>query len=537
MHRLWSTRMPRLIELPVEILLKIVEQLGAYELVSLGSTCQFFAPLHHNGPLWSSLFRKQCPATFQALTSPIPQQWHFTAQASKVFLHFFHLHTSRKWAQPPCAPSPLQSQLAQLLADTSSSLWTSSASASGEQFASLAVQTLAVLELRCILGTMRQYGAQKILQLTICFLLRRLCYKDAKAQRIVAEEGGIGLLTDLMGRFPVDVDIQVEVIVALINMSMDPANKTELVHKYAGIDLVTAAMKRFPLDGRLHQFSCSLIGNLATEPELRGKMGAAGVIHVVIDSMRLHASDPAVLVQACRALRHISYQDESNRKAVLEQGLQHVMEMSCRYRDHREVQAAVCLTLYYVVQGMKEESVKMASMRAVLQAMETCGEDAKVQYESCLAMAGLTVMDEREVGEQTIHLVLRAMDIHIAVADMQKMGAAALADLARNRRNAERILAGGGLCLIKRAMEVHRDDVLLLETMCSILADLTARSSFASSAIQLGLPHVIAVAYNRFQWQSRIIAKEAKVALSNMHTTPSTALHLDHSHPIHSFVG
>jgi len=97
-----------------------------------------------------------------------------------------------------------------------------------------------------------------------------------------------------------------------------------------------------------------------------------------------------------------------------------------------------------------------------------------------------------------------AMINHSSNAEIQKIGAAVLADLSLNVDNEQFILRSGGLRLVMVAMKKHPKNLQLQETLCSVLADLTRKFAQSECIIKEQAVELLITALSNFPTSEHI---------------------------------
>lgn len=140
-------------------------------------------------------------------------------------------------------------------------------------------------DVRYIIDKMKQFPKSILLQVLACEKLGALTCNNSDNVALVVARDGIGLILNMIQRFPSATQIQIHSLVVLVNLSRkSPGNKSKIGN--AGIDLVLATMRFSPTDEKVQTHSLLLLGHLANkDAENTTSIGNKGGVSLILKGM------------------------------------------------------------------------------------------------------------------------------------------------------------------------------------------------------------------------------------------------------------
>jgi len=431
---------------PAELVQHIFRCLCARDLIVVGKVCKNFYSIQQEETVWKSLFQTKWPILYGAVIGA-QSRWDFSSLGSRMFLfyidtvvvpsHWLYLkrekdEDSQGWIKQKHIKRTKVEQTKStrdddMRDDTSES--DKLKEYRKEERKKKRIE-MTQMEIHCTVQLMKMYPTKLQLQQEVCYVLRRLCYQPLESsnadanQKYIALEDGIPLIFDLMKENQNHAALQMEATAALINLALNDLNK-ETIAQLGGIPLIVQCMRGFPDDVPILQFCCSVLWNLSCNENNKVLIAKEGAIELIINAMNTHKQEAKLQAKACGALRNIGRNHESNRNAIIHHnGIEAILATVKTHQLVPNIQCEAFRTLYNIGRNISDLVLINEGVQLIIDAMQIHRDDANVQYESCMALAGLSYKENRDLTNGGIQLVMRAMVNHSSNVEIQKIGAA-----------------------------------------------------------------------------------------------------------------
>ena len=157
-----------------------------------------------------------------------------------------------------------------------------------------------------IIAAMKRASHDRVVQERGCERLWVLSWEDENSAAI-GRVGGIPVILDAMGRFPMNAHLQQCACECLQNLAhVNNYNRREIAD-FQGINMIVQAMVRHMDCAGIQQCGCTAIASISATKELVRVVMASGGFHAVLIAARRFASDQSVLRAAYDSLQAMGY--------------------------------------------------------------------------------------------------------------------------------------------------------------------------------------------------------------------------------------
>ena len=157
-----------------------------------------------------------------------------------------------------------------------------------------------------IIAAMKRASHDRVVQERGCERLWVLSWEDENSAAI-GRVGGIPVILDSMGRFPMNAHLQQCACECLQNLAhVNDYNRREIA-EYQGINMIVQAMIRHMDCAGIQQCGCTALASISATKELVRIVMASGGFHAVLIAARRFANDQSVLRAAYDGLQAMGY--------------------------------------------------------------------------------------------------------------------------------------------------------------------------------------------------------------------------------------
>jgi len=157
-----------------------------------------------------------------------------------------------------------------------------------------------------IISAMKRASHDRVVQERGCERLWVLSWEDENSAAI-GRVGGIPVVLDAMGRFPINAHLQQCACECLQNLAhVNDFNRREIA-EYQGIDMIVQAMIRHMDCAGIQQCGCTALASISATKELIRVIMGSGGFHAVLIAARRFANDQSVLRAAYDGLQAMGY--------------------------------------------------------------------------------------------------------------------------------------------------------------------------------------------------------------------------------------
>uniref|UniRef100_A0A7S3L0N7 Uncharacterized protein n=1 Tax=Amphora coffeiformis TaxID=265554 RepID=A0A7S3L0N7_9STRA len=157
-----------------------------------------------------------------------------------------------------------------------------------------------------IISAMKRASHDRVVQERGCERLWVLSWEDENSAAI-GRVGGIPVVLDAMGRFPLNAHLQQCACECLQNLAhVNDFNRREIA-EYQGINMIVQAMIRHMDCAGIQQCGCTALASISATKELIRIIMASGGFHAVLIAARRFANDQSVLRAAYDGLQAMGY--------------------------------------------------------------------------------------------------------------------------------------------------------------------------------------------------------------------------------------
>ena len=157
-----------------------------------------------------------------------------------------------------------------------------------------------------IISAMKRASHDRVVQERGCERLWVLSWEDENSAAI-GRVGGIPVVLEAMGRFPMNAHLQQCACECLQNLAhVNTYNRREIA-EYQGINMIVQAMIRHMDCAGIQQCGCTALASIAATKELVRDIMATGGFHAVLIAARRFSNDQSVLRAAYDGLQAIGY--------------------------------------------------------------------------------------------------------------------------------------------------------------------------------------------------------------------------------------
>ena len=308
-----------------------------------------------------------------------------------------------------------------------------------------------------------------------CRALSNMASKHENKLRI-AFEGGIEVIIGAMNDHISDVIVQKEACKTLKTLTCHNKENRITIPSEGGIEAILNAMKEHVSNIDLQVEACQALYNLACNDQNKEIIINEGGILVVLKIM-IHCQDPGLLMEACKALRIISYKNDKNKLIIpSEGGIQAIIDAMQDHILHTELQREACKALYNLACDDTNKSTIASEngIKVIIRSMKTNTDDADVQKEACKVLYNLSFNFENKaliLSDNGINAVICAMKTHEDDVDVQKEAFKLLRHLSsKNTKNKLVVAREGGILHILSIMNRYIHHAKMQKEACKAVS-------------------------------------------------------------------
>ena len=284
-------------------------------------------------------------------------------------------------------------------------------------------------------------------------------------------------------------------------LAADSENLYRLIGSGAGAATV-GALRQHKKSSNVVARACFAVSNLSQGANNVSWLGACGTCEAIVTALIIHAtSDPQVAYIGSKAVAALAYHDDGNIKKLKSAGVSELMVNTLKtHMKNVEVAEHCCRSIYNLcyVSSLVSEMGRCGACEAVV---DTCKQHNGVEgvvSSAMLAIGSLAVKRKYEkvhngnmrklISSHAIDCVLDGLAKFPGSAYAQRSGGLAVAALARDNSNSEKLHELGAPKLILKAIRVHKDSGDVIGAMFAAVNSLCAnvggnRTFFASNGI------------------------------------------------------
>ena len=408
----------------------------------------------------------------------------------------------------------------------------------------------------------------------------------------LAAAGALGCITACFQETPVPINSEaVDCVIAVMYMAMEhERDRTELLEKLmtvllnltlvndslviqcGGIIVVIDAMTEHEQKQVVQELGCSILALLASAENLEVNMCITETdgIGVIINGLATFSSNERLQVAACKALSHLSIDQESRMLITFHGGLTllvnamntnveniDILEGACvallnlsAHADEPELKDAkvietvinmmrnnpdisklqekglgVLQNLSMRISAAKSEIARLGGIRIIVEAINAFMAFPEVLARAFTTMWSLALLDSNQkaiADAGGVELVLNGMLAQLNSAEVQKQACGCLCTLSSNSRNNSLIRDADGVDAIVYAMWAHYDSAAVLSEACRALSSVAVNLHTNEVIIaQDGEINAIIAAMRRFPNLAKL-QENACVALRNLLLSPES---------------
>ncbi|KAL0966444.1 hypothetical protein UPYG_G00295380 [Umbra pygmaea] len=238
----------------------------------------------------------------------------------------------------------------------------------------------------------------------------------------------------------------------------------------------------------------------------------AGVLPLLIGTIKCHIGQSDLVKEACTALRYMTFDDdirvpfgqahEHAKAIVLEHnGLKVIVDAAKAHPDNSSVLSVLCATLCSL--AVRNEFCQDICDLGGLKFMMTLLADSYESHEltrqvlsTLKAIAGNDDVKDAITSAGGVQLIVIAMNRHTGNAQVCEQGCAALSVIAlRKPNNCQVIMEEGGALVALLAMKTHPNELNVQKQACMLLRNLVARMPhFTQPILEMGAESLISKA-------------------------------------------
>jgi hypothetical protein len=378
---------------------------------------------------------------------------------------------------------------------------------------------------RAVMAAMHRYATSVSVAVWGSAALLVIGFGGTEAARAVSQAGGVAALTSAMSQHVASVELQANAVAALWNIALVPDCRAELVSKggvvavlramsvhpscaavqeygcrvlcsvssiagvramllgtdgasdaaaaaaaaasgagarRSGLAIVVAGMRHHVAVVGVQHFGVGLFMTLSSLPEFKTVMMQSGGVAAVVDALRVHCDEAAVLEHSCDVIARLAHNDERAAAAADAAGAVEAVVLAMRSpRCVAGAAAVACAAVAVLCTGSPQRQAAAAA----------CG---------------------------AIEAVVTIMRGNVALPAVQKHACDALFTLAFIADSKRRIVAAGGVDAIVVAMRYHPSEVTVQEFAVAALSNLALASDARALILASDAPALVAEAKKRF---------------------------------------
>ena len=185
----------------------------------------------------------------------------------------------------------------------------------------------------------------------------------------------------------------------------------------------------------------------------------------ILDIMEMYPDEADVLGRCCKVLGDECVTSRRNRLTLLDAGgLEMLSSVMCAHLSHTDVQREACLAILNLARstvdtpGQDEQVVMAGGLAAILKAMNTHSFVAEIQHVGCQVISVLAIASKNKraiLDADGIKTIVLAMTTHTDNYEVQKDGCITFALMAKGHASREIIRTVGGIEAVITAMLAH----------------------------------------------------------------------------------
>ncbi|XP_071097519.1 serine/threonine kinase-like domain-containing protein STKLD1 [Haliotis cracherodii] len=269
----------------------------------------------------------------------------------------------------------------------------------------------------------------------------------------------------------------------------EPAQTGDVLFTSEIISVIILAMKTHPSCSELQQTAAAILMALSADNRAGELIGSLGGITQILFAMRTHLQNPELCATCCSAIWSLTVNENNLQAAYDSQALETICSAMKTHPASQEVADAACAALFSLCLDEKSFDVvnDLDTVGLLLSAIETHDKSAKVVKNACMALSGLV-----EPDEECAYRVLTSEG---------GSGAAESKD---------------GIPVIMRAYELHKDNADVVESIVTLIMELTEYDDMNAEMRHLAVgSHILLPTHKRF-WDNRDIMKPCEMAMQKL---------------------
>jgi len=293
---------------------------------------------------------------------------------------------------------------------------------------------------------------------------------DEKTRSILAEKSAAkSLLRSLESHAESNPVVAANVCEALCKLGSIDKEVLQVIYAEGAVNNLLVAMEAHPEMLELQSAACSLLANLAVQPEARELMAKNNAADLVVKALELHEDENAlsIALAGCAALANFAV-DPRLRAAMMENGAVGCLAKSLiSHPDFANVHlsSAFAIASLAETQSNQRKLVEQGVDTALLRAMQLFPDNAEVLVACIVALCNLAADVRTRVSMVEVNcvdnVVLQAMARHPEHCQLQESAARLLANLAINRDNQVLLVEKQAVEMLRTAQETHQDNKLV----------------------------------------------------------------------------
>jgi len=226
---------------------------------------------------------------------------------------------------------------------------------------------------------------------------------------------------------------------------------------------------------------------LLNRPDL-GDMDLSSVLGI----MEAHQADASVMERACRGLGlRLGFNDEEQKSIARLGGIDLLLEVMRHHKMNVAVVKQACGALGSLAfnDENKESIARLGGIDLLLEVMRHHKMNAGMMEDACCALCGLALNDDNRESIARlggIDVLLEVMRHHKTDADVMKMTCSLLGRLVHNDEEQKSIARLGGIDVLLEVVRHHKMKAGVMQPACSVLGSLAFNDENKESIARLG---------------------------------------------------
>jgi Caspase domain len=337
-----------------------------------------------------------------------------------------------------------------------------------------------------IVSIMRSSSGEETVEVECCKALYMVACE--KTQDQFASAGVIEMLIAAMRSCKNSEGVQLYGSLALgAGTANNDTNKTR-AGSAGVVEVVLDALKLHASNAHVQEEACTVLSNVCSVDAIRTQAGAVGAINAIATSVRNHSDSEGVQLYGLKALLRLT-QDHNTHKAMA--GEAGVIELTlAALKTHfssAELQRIACNLIGNLssVDALKLKAGAAGAIEAVAASLRRHADSEDLQLVGCVALARLTadcMAHKTKAGEEgVIELAVAALKAYAANEDIQDEACSLLANVCAVDANQVKAGSAGAIEAVSASMRRHADHTGVQLMGCVALSRIAADNDLNKS--------------------------------------------------------